>query len=426
MVIEVLIFVLLVLFVINVPIAIAIGVASIATILVQGDISIMMVAQRLYSGVDSLHLTAVPLFLFTGSLMEAAGLSRRIISFVNTLVGWMPGGLATVSIVSSMFFAGLSGSAAVDAAVVGTILIPAMKKSGYQSDYAAAVQSSSASIGVIIPPSIPMILFGFLTGVSVNRLFIAGILPGVLIGISLVTVSTILSSKHGYGAITRLNPKNILVRFKEAFWALGTLFIILGGILSGVFTATESAAVAVVYTFCIGLFIYKKIHWKEVFYLFRDGAITSSVILFIIATASIFGWIVAIEEIPSKLSASLLSFSDNPIALLLLVNIVLLIAGTLLEITTAMILLVPMIVAISPALEISLIQLGVIVVVNLAIGMLTPPVGVCLIVSSTISGDNIMAVFRRVLPFLLVLIVDLLIITFCPPLTMWLANLIRL
>jgi tripartite ATP-independent transporter DctM subunit len=421
---EILIFSLLFLFAINTPIAIAIGVASILAILIQGDFTMMMVVQRMFSGTDSFHLMAVPLFMFTGTIMEAGGISQRIIDFANSLVGWLPGGLAAVTIVSAMFFAGISGSAAADAAAVGAILIPAMKKSGYESDFAAAVQASGGSIGVIIPPSIPMIIFGFLTGASIGQLFAAGILPGVLIGLSLIGVATYISVNKGYAATTSFSIKEVWRTFKRSLLAMGAPIIILGGILFGIFTATESAAVAVVYALVVGMVVYRKIKVKDLFHLFRNGAITSSIVMFIIATASVFSWIAAIEDIPAHLAGTLLNMTQNPIILLLLINMVLLIAGTFVETTASLILLVPMITAMLPSLGIDIIQLGAIVVVNLAIGMLTPPMGICLIVSCSISGDSLTAISKRIMPFLGVLIIDLLIITFYSPLTMWMAKLV--
>ena len=421
---EILILTLLFLFVINTPIAIAIGMASILGILIKCDFSLMIVVQRMFGGIDSFHLMAVPLFMFVGVIMEAGGISRRIIDFANALVGWLPGGLAAVTIVSAMFFAGISGSAAADTAAVGAILIPAMKNSGYESDFAAAVQASGGSIGVIIPPSIPMIIFGFLTGASIGQLFAGGILPGVLIGITLVGVSTYISRKKGYSATTRFSMAQVWLNFKRAILALGAPVIILGGILFGIFTATESAAAAVVYALFIGMFVYKKIKVKDLVRLFRDGAITSSIVMFIIATASIFSWIAAIEDIPASLAGSLLGMTANPVLLLLIINLILLIAGTFVETTAALILLVPMITAMFSTLGIDMVQLGVIVVSNLAIGMLTPPMGICLIVSGSISGDNLVAVSRRIVPFLALLLIDLMIITFYSPLTMWLARMV--
>jgi C4-dicarboxylate transporter DctM subunit len=384
----------------------------------------MMVVQKMFGGMDSFHLMAGPLFMFTGVIMEAGGISRRIIDFANSLVGWLPGGLAAVTVVSAMFFAGISGSAAADAAAVGAILIPAMKKSGYESDFAAAVQASGGSIGVIIPPSIPMIIFGFLTGASIGQLFAGGILPGILIGVSLIAVASYISRKKGYAATATFSFREIGTTFKSALLALGAPIIILGGILFGIFTATESAAVAVVYALVVSMLIYRKIKIKDLVPLFINGSITSAIVMFIIATASVFSWIAAIEDIPARLAGSLLGITSDPVYLLLLINLILLIAGTFVETTASLILLVPMITAMLPSLGVDMIQLGVIVVTNLAIGMLTPPMGICLIVSCSISGDSLAAISRRILPFLGILLVDLLIISFYSPLTMWLARLV--
>jgi tripartite ATP-independent transporter DctM subunit len=415
---------LLLLFALRAPIAVAIGVAAMLTILFQGDFSLMMVVQRLFGGADSFHLMAVPLFMYAGLIMEAGGISRRIIDLANALVGWLPGGLAAVTVVSAMFFAGISGSAAADAAAVGAVLIPAMKRSRYDSDFAAAVLAAGGSIGVIIPPSIPMIIFGFLTGASIGQLFAGGILPGILIGVSLIAVAAAISHKHGYAPTKPFNLKDAAHAFKAALLALGAPLIILGGILAGVFTATESAAVAVVYALVVGMGVYGKIKFKDLGRIFSEGTIMAAIVMFIIATASVFSWVAAIEDIPARLAGTLLSITQNPRGLLLMVNLVLLIAGTFIETTAALILLVPMITAMLPALGIDLVHLGVIVVANLAIGMLTPPMGICLIVSSTISGDSVMTISRRILPFLAVLIVDLLIISFYSPLSMWLAGVV--
>jgi len=421
---EILMLSLLFLFAINTPIAIAIGVASILSIIVQGDFPLMIVVQRMFGGADSFHLLAVPLFMFVGVIMEAGGISRRIIDFANALVGWLPGGLAAVAIVSAMFFAGISGSAAADTAAVGAILIPAMQRSGYEPDFAAAVQASGGSIGVIIPPSIPMIIFGFLTGASISQLFAAGILPGILIGMSLIGVATLISWKQGCAATAAFSMSEVWRSLKRAILALGTPVIILGGILGGIFTATESAAVAVVYALVVGMFVYRKIKFKDLVSLFSEGAVVAAIVMFIIATASIFSWIAAIEDIPARLAGTLLGMTSSPVLLLLMINLILLVAGTFVETTAALILLVPMIAAMLPVLKIDMIHLGAIVVTNLAIGMLTPPMGICLIVSCSLSGSSLTAVSKRILPFLAVLLVDLLLITFYAPLTMWMAHLV--
>ena len=412
------------LFLLNAPIAVAIGASAATAIIIKGDFSLMMVVQRMFGGTDSFHLMAVPLFMFAGVAMEKGGISRRLIAFADALVGWLPGGLAAVTIVSAMFFAGVSGSAAADAAAVGAVLIPAMKQGGYDSDFAAAVQASGGAIGVIIPPSIPMIIFGFLTGASVGQLFAAGIIPGLIIGISLVLVSTIISLREGHAATRSFSLAEVGRTFKRALLALGAPLIILGGILGGIFTATESAAVAVIYALVVGMGVYGRIGPKDLVTIFREGAVMSAVVMFIIATASVFTWVAAIEQMPAALAGAMLGITQQPVVLLLLVNAVLLIAGTFVETTAALILLVPMLTAMLPTLGVDVIHFGAIVITNLAIGMLTPPMGICLIVSCSISGDPIGTVSRRILPFLAVLLLDLLLITFCPPLSLWLSRLV--
>lgn len=416
---------LLLLFLLNTPIALAIGLASLVAFLVHGDFSLMMVIQRLYAGADSFPLMAVPLFMFAGSLMESGGISSRVVRLAESLVGWMPGGLAAVAVVSAMFFAGISGSAAADTAAVGAILIPSMVRRGYDRGFASAVQAAGGSIGVIIPPSIPMIIFGFLTGASVGRLFAAGILPGIVIGLSLIAVSTVLSVRRNYGSIEPFSPKRLGASLWEAKWALGAPILILGGILGGIFTATESAAVATFYAFIIGAFVHRQLNLKDLPAIFTRAAITSSIILFIIATASLFSWLMAIEDIPGSIAGKLLGISHNPNVLLVLINLLLLAAGAFVETTAALILLVPVLAGILPMLNIDLIQLGVIVVANLSIGMLTPPLGICLIVSSGIAGCRLEDAVQKIAPFLFVLLIDLMLITFWPSLTLWLPRLLN-
>jgi tripartite ATP-independent transporter DctM subunit len=410
---------------INTPIAIAIVVASIAGFLAKGEFSLMMVIQRLYAGTDSFPLMAVPLFMMAGSLMEAGGISRRVVQLAEALVGWLPGGLAAVAIISAMFFAGISGSAAADTAAVGAILIPEMVKRGYDRGFAGAVQASGGSLGVVIPPSIPMIIFGFLTGASIGKLFAAGILPGILIGASLVAVSTVICARRGYGSMTPFSFQRLVQAFWDAKWALGAPVLILGGILGGVFTATESAAAATMYGLFVGLCIHKQLKWRDLPRIIIQATLISSVVMFIIATASVFSWLMAIEDIPATLASAMLAVSDDPTILLLLIILLLLVAGTFVETTAALILLVPVLIPLLPKLGIDAVQLGAIVVINLSIGMLTPPLGICLIVACGIAGSRLEETFQFLVPFLAVLLIDLLLITFWSPLTVWLPRLLH-
>ncbi len=417
---------LILLFCLNVPIAVAVGLSAVIAFVIDGNMNMILITQRLYAGADSFPLMAVPLFMIAGQLMGAGGISKRIVNFADTLVGHLSGGLAAVSVVSAMFFAGISGSAAADTAAVGAILIPSMVRRGYTPAFSGAVQAAAGSIGVIIPPSIPMIIFGVLTGASIGRLFAAGILPGILMGLSLIGVC-VWNAKRTETADTTTKRDFSLAHavkaFTSAIWALGAPFIIIGGILGGVFTATESAAVAVVYALFVGMFIHKELSIKDLPNLFISASITSSVVMFIICAASIFSWYMAIQDIPASIASSILSLTDNRIILLLLINLLLLIAGTILETTAALILFVPVLVPMLPTLGIDPVQLGAIVVVNLAIGMLTPPLGVCTIVACSIAHTRIGTLAKAIVPFLVVLLLDLLLITFWAPLTTYLPNL---
>lgn len=416
--------VLLLLFCCNAPIAIAVGVAALAGLFVHGGMSPMLIVQRLYAGADSFPLMAVPLFMIAGQLMGSGGISRRIVRLADALVGHLPGGLAAASIVSAMFFAGISGSAVADTAAVGAILIPAMVRHGYAAPFAGAVQAAAGSIGVIIPPSIPMIIFGALTGASIGRLFAAGILPGILMAVSLIGVCVVHARLNNHTPQHAFSVRRVKEALYEAVWALGAPAIILGGILGGVFTATESAAVAALYAFVIGVVVHRELPLAGIPKLVGDAAVLSGITMFIVCAASVFSWLMAIGNIPAQLAGYLLSLSDNPVILLLLINVLLLLAGIVLETTAALILFVPVLLPMLPVLGIDVIQLGAIMVMNLAIGMLTPPMGVCLIVSCSIAQTRLESVTRHIFPFLAVLLIDLVLITFWAPLTGWLPALL--
>lgn len=424
---------LLVLFALNTPIAIAVAASAMGAILLQGDLNPMLAMQRLYAGADSFPLMAVPLFILAGNLMGAGGISRRIVRLADTLVGHLAGGLAAVSVVSAMFFAGISGSAAADTAAVGAILIPSMVRRGYSPAFSGAVQAAAGSIGVIIPPSIPMIIFGVLTGASIGKLFAAGIIPGILVGLSLIGVcvwQAVRARTHKIDGDTYLNAERqfslpaVGTAIRSSLWALGAPVIILGGILGGVFTATESAAIAVLYALGVGLFAYKELRVSALPGLILQSGITSSVILFIICAASVFSWFMAIQDIPTRIAAQLTAITTNPLVLLALINLLLLVAGTILETTAALILFVPVLTPLLPVLGLDVIHLGVIVVMNLAIGMLTPPMGVCLLVSCSIARTGLHAIARAVVPFLLALLVNLLLISLLPQLSLFLPGLL--
>ncbi len=413
---------LLVLFLINVPVAVALGLASMIVLMVQDNVPLMVIVQKMFTSTDSFTLMAVPFFILAGKLMESGGISRRLISFSSTLVGSLHGGLAMVSIVTCMFFAAISGSAAATTAAVGSILIPAMVKRGYDKSFSTAIQAAGGTIGVMIPPSVPLILFGVIAGVSIGDLFIAGIIPGVFVGISLILVAYFISRKRGYGKEQKSSFKEVAAAFRSAILAILMPVIILGGIYGGIFTPTEGSVVAVVYGLIVGLLIYREIKWKDLPEIFISSAITSSVILFIISCASIFGFLLTREQIPAQISDGMLGITSNAIMILIIINVILLIVGTFLETSAAIVIMAPILVPIASAAGMDLVHFGVIMVVNLAIGMITPPVGINLFVASNIAKIRLEHIVRAIMPFIIVLIIDVLILSFMPSISLFLLD----
>lgn len=410
-------------FVIRVPIAFAMGLSAAIAMVFFYHVPITVAVQQMFTSNDSFPLLAVPFFMLAGALMESGGISRRLVNFASALVGFIHGGLAHVTIMASMFFAGISGAAAADTAAVGTLMIPEMKKRNYDAGFASALQAASGSLGVIIPPSIPMVIYGVMASTSIGALFLGGIGVGILVGLSLMVVSYVISKRRGYSPEKNFSFLRVWTTFKEALWALGTPVIIVGGIMTGIFTATESAVVATDYALIVGFFIYKELKIKNLPGIFIKSAITSALVMFIIANASVFGWILAFEQIPQTLTDTFTSLTRNPVALLLIINLLLLIIGTFIETASALIIFVPLLVPLIPHLGIHPVHFGVLMVFNLAIGMLTPPMGICLIVSCSIAGISLERVSRAVLPFVLVMFVDLLIVCFVPFITTYLPGL---
>ena len=414
------------------PIALSIGLPAIGFMLTPGvfpagvQISALgqTIIQLLFAGVDSFDLLAVPLFMLAGSIMETGGISRQLIDFSDSLVGWVPGGLACAVIVASMFFAGISGSAAADTAALGAIAIPAMIRQGYPPAFSAALVAAGGAIGVIIPPSIPMVIFGFLTNVSIAKLFAGGMLVGVLFGASFMAVAIWYAWRRNYGTRQSFSLKRVWASLKEAVWALGAPVIVLGGILSGIVTVTEAAALAVFYALLVAMAINRQIKWKDMPGLLIRSQVVAATILFIIAMAKVFTWLIAMKQTAMLLQNAMNALALPPWGLLLLVMAGLLILGCIMETTAALILLVPALAVLAPQMGVDPIQFGVLMVVNLAIGMLTPPAGICLFVSCGISGLPLGQVSRAAMPFVAVAIVSLLIACYWPPLTLWFPSLI--
>jgi tripartite ATP-independent transporter DctM subunit len=414
------------------PIALSIGLPAVGLMLTPGVFPMSVplsalgqtVVQQLFAGVDSFDLLAVPLFMLAGSIMEVGGISRRLIAFADSLVGWFPGGLACASILAAMIMAGISGSAAADAAALGAVVIPAMIRQGYPAPFAAAVVAAGGSIGVIVPPSIPMVIFGFMTNISTSQLFAGGIVVGALMGGSFMSLTSFLSWRGGYGTREPFSFANVAGKFREAFWSLGSPFVILGGILTGTVTVTEAAALAVFYALFVSLFINRELTWRALPGLIVRSQVVGATILFVIAMAKVFSWLLVMQQTQSIVGNFVGSLALSPTALLLGVMALFMVVGCVMETTAALILLVPVLAALTPQMGVDPVQFGVLVVVNLAIGMLTPPLGVCLFVSCGIAGVSLGAVGRAILPFVFVALVDLLLASLWSPITMWLPTLL--
>ncbi len=401
-------------FLLNVPIAVAIGLASLSAILWSGAIPPVVLVQKMFTATDSFPLMAVPFFILAGSLMEFGGISRRLVDFANSIVGRFSGGLAFVAIIASMFFGAISGAAVACVAAIGTILIPAMVRRGYDTPYATAVQATAGTLGVMIPPSIPMIIYGVLTGVSIGALFMGGILPGILVGGSLMLVAWMIARKRGYKGDEKASGTKIWATFKDAILALLMPVIILGGIYGGVFTPTEAAVVAVAYGFIIGFFVYRELSLSKLKDILVNTSVGTATIMFIIATSSVFSWILTAQRVPQAVAEAILSISTNPIVILTLINLLLLFIGTFMETVASIIILVPVLLPVVTQIGVDPLHFGIIIVVNLAIGMVTPPLGVCLFVGCGISGITLESISKAVWPFILSMIVAVLLLTYIP------------
>lgn len=396
------------------PIAVTVGLSSVIYILASG-IKPLIIIQRLFAGIDMTAILAIPFFVLAGDLMNMGGLAKRLVRLANSVIGNATGGLAVVTILGCMFFAAISGSGVATAAALGSIMIPAMVKRGYDIDFASAVVASAAPIGVIIPPSISFVIIGVLSGTSIADLYKAGIPAGIITGIFLIIVSVWMSRKRNYkGEEIPFDLKNIWNAFKDAVWALGTPLILIGGVFGGVFTPTESAAVAVAYAIIVGRYIYKEMSWNDILKVFITSAKTSARILFIISNASLFAWVLTIERIPQQIMESFLSLSNSPIVLLLIINVILLIAGCFLESGAIQVITVPLLWPVITKFGINPVHFGIVMTVNLAIGLMTPPFGVVLYTTSSVAGTSIHRISAKILPFFVAMVVALLIITYIP------------
>jgi C4-dicarboxylate transporter DctM subunit len=415
---------LIICFLLNVPIGFALGMSALASLIVSGTLPITMIPQRMVAGANSFPLLAIPFFMLAGAIMERGGVSRRIVNLASALVGHISGGLAAVSIVACTFFAAISGSTAATAAAVGELTIPEMEKRGYQKSYASAVVASASCLGVIIPPSITMVVFGIVANVSVGQLLIGGIIPGLFLSLILLCVNYVRSRQLGYPTETRQSWKQRWHSFSDAVWGLMMPFIILGGIMSGVFTPTESAAIAVVYGLFVSFFIYKEIKVKDLVPIFYKASLNSAMIMLLIAAATPFGWVMTVEKVPQMFSSAILGLSTNMYVIYLLMLVTYLVMGTFMETGAIILLVVPIFAPIAQTLGIDMIHFGVVTVVALAIGMATPPVGIALFATCGIANISIEQLTRKILPFLVALIAGLLILAYVPVITTFLPRLL--
>jgi len=390
--------ILFVLFFMNIPIGFSLGLASL-TVMVIRDLPLITISQKMFSGVDSFPLLAVPFFILAGDMMDAGGISLRIVRFAHTLVGHIRGGLAHVAVMASMFFAGISGSSIADTAAVGSIMIPAMNKSGYSKSYSGAVCAAAGSVGCIIPPSIPMVVYGVLGDVSVAALFLGGAIPGVLIGVALMILAYFIARARGFTKEKWSGFGEIWKTLRNSILALIMPGIIVGGIMGGVFTATESGAIAVVYGLFVGLFVFRSMRLRDIPRVLIRSSITTGMVMMIISTAAIFRYLITIDQVPQKIADIFLAMTQNPYVLFALINVLLLIVGTFMDTLSALIILAPIFLPVVKGFGVDPVHFGVVVVINLAIGMATPPLGVCLFVACGIAKITLRQITLAIWPF---------------------------
>ncbi|WP_320127902.1 TRAP transporter large permease [uncultured Sphaerochaeta sp.] len=406
------------------PIAFAIGLASIFTTYYLG-LPMMQIAQLMVKGVNVFTLMAVPFFIIAGELMGAGGISKRLINLSNALVGWLRGGLAMVNIVASMFFGGISGSSTADTASLGTILIPMMHEQGYDDEFSTNVTMASSVQGLLIPPSHNMVMYAMVAGsVSVGRLFLGGIIPGIVLGIALMIYSYILAVKRHYPKGEPFNIKNVLVTLADSIWGLITVIIVVVGVVSGIFTATESAAIAVVWAIFVSFIVYKELTPVKMWHVIERSLGTLAIVMILISTSQVFGWLLTYLKMPEMVASAILGLTDNRYAIMLILNVTMLLLGTIMDMSAIILVATPILLPIAMTCGLDPVHFGVIMILNLGIGLITPPVGGTLFVGSAVSGVPIEKLIKTLVPFFIVMIVVLLLITYIPGIVMFLPNLL--
>lgn len=416
----------IILILIGVPIGFAIGASCLITLYFYSEVPLMMITQNCYTGVDSFPLMAIPFFILAGTLMSSGGIAKRLIDMVSAIAGFITGGLAIVSTMTCMFFGAISGSSMASVSAIGTFMIPEMERKKYDKAFSTALVACSGTVGVIIPPSIPLVIYGIATNTSVGDLFIAGLIPGILMGLLLMMVAYLICKKRGYeGSGKFIGIKESMKITWDAKWALFMPILILGGIYGGIFTPTEAAAVAVIYSLIVGLFIYKELTWKSIYESIYKSAIINAVTMFLIGFATTFANYLSLEQVPAIIAQWFIGVTDNKIIMLLLINLLLLLIGTLIDNIPAVLILAPILLPVVQQYGIDPIHFGVIMTLNLAIGFVSPPYGVNLFVATAVSGVPIMKIAKHSVPFILALLVTLGIVTYIPSVSMFLVNLIK-
>lgn len=415
---------LFVLLLLGVPVVYSLGVSSLLVLVLKGGIPLTLIPQKLVTGSESFTLLAVPFFLFAGLLMDTAGIGRRIFMFARSLVGHVKGGLGHVNIIASMVFAGMSGTATADAAGLGAIEIPAMKEAGFDNEFSCAVTAASSTIGPIIPPSVPMVIYGVIGEVSIARLFVGGLIPGILMGLTMMVFVYFVAKKRGYPVDKKATFKEQVHSLKQSWVALLTPVIIMGGIFTGVFSPTEAGVIAVVYTLFSALFIYREFKCSEIPNLLTKVGKETAIILIITSAATIFGWLLSVLQVPQLAASTLGDLIHKPILLLLILNVIYLIVGCFLNTIPAIAITVPVFLPLVKLAGIDPIHFGVIVVLNLCIGMVTPPVGSVLFVTARVGKVPLISLIKELLPFYAALIIVILMITIFPGITLWLPKMI--
>ncbi|HEX5791991.1 MAG TPA: TRAP transporter large permease [Rheinheimera sp.] len=407
----------------NVPISFCIGLATLATMLLSVDFmpAVTTMAQRMAGGINSFALLAIPFFVLSGLIMGRGGIAKRLIECAMALVGMLPGGLALVNVVSCMFFGAISGSAVAATSAIGSFMLPEMKKQGYDVNYSAAVTAAAATTGMLIPPSNILIVYAIASGgVSIAALFIAGYLPGILLGVSLMIVCAGYARLKGYPVGARLPLKLVIQKVAAALPSLFMIFLVIGGIVSGVFTATEAGAIAVVYSLILAAGIYREVKTTELPAILMKSAETTAIVLALIATSSAMSWILSYEQIPQAISAAMLAVSDNPLLILLMINLILLLVGAFMDMTPAVLIFTPIFLPVAVELGMSPLHFGIMMVLNLSIGLVSPPVGSVLFVSCAIAKTKLEAIIRPLMPLYLAMFVVLMLVTYIPAISEWL------